>query len=72
MNPVPVFDDKGRQVGEFDLDGQSRECRTAPPPMTPEQRAELQRRIDDRENSLTLDELLSSLDLEDPSPDSES
>lgn len=50
MDPTRIPDETERPRGE-------------PPPMTPEQRAELQKRLDEREKSLTLDELLDSLDL---------
>jgi hypothetical protein len=72
MSPVSLHDDAGRLIGSYSPAADANAPRETPPPMIAEQRAELQRRIDDRENSLTLDELLNSMNLEDPSPNSKS
>ena len=72
MTPIPVHDEAGKKIGLLNPVADVNEQRKSTPPMTPDQRAELQKRIDDRDNSLTLDELLDSVNLEGPSLDSKS
>jgi hypothetical protein len=72
MTPIPIHNKTGRVIGTDCPAASGGEGRETPPPMTCEQRSELQKRIDERDNSLTLDELLDSINSEDPSSDSES
>ncbi len=67
-NPITIEDQTGECLGSFlPAFGTYQGPRTLPP-MTPEQRAELQRRVDERDKSFTVDELFASMNLEDPRP----
>jgi hypothetical protein len=65
-SPIQITDESGERVGTVVPAIRVMSSRQPPPQLAPEEQAELERRFQNRDKALSVEAMLSSLDLEDP------